>query len=539
MTVTFKFKSPGQEESQEMNAYQVMENVNQALAGSDKFIQAVTPDGLTAQVSQGGKAYTVPMEKIINMAGLQLESTLPDKANTDFSQINPGWRFAIQNLEDDAQRRAYLGEKVKQINPQMQITGGGRDWYAYDPSQGKWMALTNSDSWDLADLAEGAQTATSIAGGVLGGIGGGMAGTAVAPGAGTLAGGALGAAAGTAGAESLTRGITAAFDPDYRDVFDAGKAAVGVGGQALLAGAAPVAARGLGILGSKVAPRITQALSSPASNLAKTPGSAVEGAGTIARGAQIGSTNVGKTVGAIVTPGLSTATMGAATATLPNLGIRGINWLLNKAGATSLGSKLGIRGAAEDSSEGILGSLGGWLGQKTAARIPTELSGKAAAGEAARAGFTDAASYASARTAESAARQAAGAEYGRSIGQGVDALSAAGEKGIKLAEEAFGLGARGIAATGRGLQAGGRGLQRAGAAAAPYEPAVIQQMMAQAAMPNNMRSMQQPNSGYQFQRGIPVQMQQQQPQYQPIAAPARAAAPTSTYPGYLSYDLEM
>jgi hypothetical protein len=527
MSVIYTIKIPGQDSPLEMSGHEIMAHLNEALAGTDKSVTAISPDGMTAQVMQGGKQYQLPMDRIIKKFGYSVESAMPPKEQTRFDTVHSGWRFATSNLEDDAQKRAYLETKVKDLSPQAQVVGSGRDWFAYDPAQAKWLALTNSPDWDLADLAEGGQAAASITGGVLGGIGGAAAGSAVAPGPGTVAGGMVGAAGGTAAAESLTRGAAAMFDPDYREAFDLSKAAQGVGTTSAIAGVAPLVGRGLAAAGSKIlSPGIQQVAGRPISSAAQATGKVAEGVGTIARGAQIGQTNVGKTVGAVLTPGLSEASLLGAGTMVPKMGVQGANWVANKFG----------KGAAEESAEGILGRFGGWLGGKLGGRGAQ--SGQGINLNPASGGI--AGDLARQKAAQEAS--AAGAQYGRSIGQGVDTMADAGGKIIHGAEELFGMGAGATAKTGAVLQSAGKRFQRGAQAAGQYEPAVIQQMLARGAGdPRALQTSVQPTNPYynRYQPGIPVQ--QQMPQYQQIAAPAPLpqADLRAKYPGYLPYDLEM
>jgi len=517
MSVVYSIKGTDSESTREMNAHQIMAMANNALQGTDKQVMAVTPDGLYAQVSQAGKQYTVPVKGLLQAAGVTIASVAPPAEAAAFDLVNPAWRYAISNLEDDSQREAYLKGKIQKERPGAEIVGSGRDWYLYDAPSGKWQALTNSPGFDLADLSETATVGGRIAGGVVGTIAGGTLGTALGP-AGTVGGSMAGSAGGTALAEAATRGI-AALDPDYRSAFDMGKATQAGATSAVISGAIPGVARGVGLAGRVMNPTVQGIAQTPVSSALRGAGAVAEGTGNVAQIANLGSSQVGKTVGSIMTPGLNTVSGVGALAQVPSLLTRGGNWVASKFG----------RGAAEESSEGILRQLGGYFGGK--------LAPAATAGRGGGINLNPSGGLASDLAAKQSAQQA-GANYGASLGRGFDSAQRGGQSLLRGAEEAFSGISRATAATGRGIAAGGRAMQAAGQSLRPFEPAILQQSLARGVNPTNPGGLTLPDVR-------PAPMPQMRPQggYQQIPVynqyPTLPQGGTNYLPGYMPYDLEI
>jgi hypothetical protein len=523
MSLIYKIKSDQNTEPVEMNAYQIMQQVNQALQGSDKQIIAVTPDGTTAQVTQGGKQYTVPMSKIIAGAGLQLASALPPSESAAFDMVNPKWRYAISNLEDDAQRRAYLQAKVQEIRPGAEITGGGRDWYMYDAQSGKWQGLTNSPDFDLADLSEIGTVGARIAGGIAGAVGGGFLGAGAGP-VGALAGASVGSGGGTALAETATRGL-ASLDPDYRNAFDMNKAVQAGAISTGVSAAMPGVAKGIGAVGSKLLhPAIKGAAQAPVSTAMQLGGKTAEGVGNVAQISKLGASVPGKTAGAILTPGINTITGVGALAQVPALLTRGANWAAGK---------LGVKGAqagAEEGAEGVLQRLGSWAGGKFS---PAPTSGAGGGINLNPAGGL------AKDVAAKQSMQQAGGEYGRSLGQGFDAAAKGGQSLMAGAEEAFGALSRGLSGVGQRVASGGQTLQRGAAALRPYEPAILAQTLARAGRPYNLQSMELPSGGGGLGPNMPLGGPRTTPIQAPYTMPYVAPQQGGYLPGYMPYDLEI
>lgn len=523
MSLIYKIKSDQNTEPVEMNAYQIMQQVNQALQGSDKQIIAVTPDGTTAQVSQGGKQYTVPMSKIISGAGLQLASALPSANDAAFDMVNAKWRYAISNLEDDAQRKAYIQAKVNEIRPGAEITGGGRDWYMYDAQSGKWQGLTNSPDFDIADLSEVGTVGARIAGGVAGAVGGGVLGAGAGP-VGVLGGASLGSGGGTALAETATRGL-ASLDPDYRNAFDMGKALQAGGISTGVSMAVPGAMKAAGALGSKLLhPAIKGAVSAPVSTAMNVGGKTAEGVGNVAQIAKLGASVPGKTAGSILTPGINTVTGVGALAQVPQFAVKGANWVANK---------LGVKGAqkgTEEGAEGILQRFGSWAGGKFS---PAPTSGVGGGINLNPAGGL------AKDVAAKQSMQQAGGEYGRSLGQGFDSASKGGQSLMNAAEETFGALSRATAGAGKRVVSGGQAMQRGGANLKPYEPAILAQTLARAGRPYNLQSMELPSGGGGLGPNMPLGGPRTTPIQNPYAVPYAPPQQGGYLPGYMPYDLEI
>lgn len=469
MTVQYQVEAGGNEFT--MTPQEIMFQANAALQGSPMTITAMTPDGLTAVINEAGQEVEVPVATLLADAGMNLKNAAPLAGNQDFEMVNAGWRYAIQNLEDDSQREAYLKQKLQglgQSNPQ--VWGGGRDWHWYDPSIGKHRSLTNSPDFDWGDVTEGLSEATRIAGGVIGGSLG-AAGGAAAGGIGAVPGAAAGAAAGNLAGEGLTRGIAAAFDPAYRDAFDLQKALVSAGTTTAVSGALPVAGKALQV-GTRALPKVLQyGAPRPISSAMQTTGRVMQPAGAIMEGARIGTGPTGKFVGSMVTPGLSDVSMLGAAAQIPKYAVtlpaQGAKWIGKKIGPQAeeaVNRWVGPAQSVQDVFGGIA-AQGTKLGRRAdawmrGAQAPTAMSDDLAAFKA--------------------------RAWGEAMGKPFDKLSRAGEGVMKGTEEAFGKTAGLISGTGALTRRSGELLKAGGQRFGGVEPFIYQQALAQQASTPNL-----------------------------------------------------
>jgi hypothetical protein len=552
MSVIYRIKNP-QGETIEMSPHQIMTQANMALQPAGKAIQAITPDGLTAQIIQNGQAFTVPLTNFLKAGGMQIESALPAEQNTDFSMVNPAWRFGVANLSDDAQKASYLRSKLEKegINDP-QIVGSGRDFFFYDAPSGKWQALTNSPEWDLADLAEAGQMVPGMIGGAVGMGIGATAGTAAMPVAGTVAGGAAGGAAGTAMGETAVRGLAAAVDPEYREAFDLGGAAKDVAISSAIGGAMPIAAKGLGTVAKPILGKALPYAASPISTATQAAGRVGQIGGKIAQGGAIANTRAGRFLGSMLTPGISDVALMGALAEIPEMAVRGTGKVGQKLGATKM--------FAGDTAEEIMSSLGRTLGGKMgggrlgprADDISKALQTGAEEGLAAARQFgpitPQMARDVAKRGAATAARpyvasgaragQEGGEQFMRQLGQGVEGLGKAGRGVMQLAEDVVGLGGRAVAGAGRRAESLGTMMGKAAPAMRRWEPAVLAQGAGRPLVPGKMQApmeMPQAYPGMQMRGyGQPAPSIPQGGQV-PIAAQPRATLPS----WYMPYDLEI
>lgn len=269
--------------------------------------QSVSPDGMTMTLMDDQGEYQMPIPKLLSSMGWKVNAALPE--NADYSGVQPEWRAAIGGLADDDMKRAYIEGKMKRAGvEQPQVTGGGRDWYVFNPGTNQWIGATNNPDWDKSDLVEGAMTGARAVGAALGGAGGAaLGGGTPASIAGAMGGSALGGGA----VDSLMRGGLASFDPEYRQV--AGQNVGAIAGDVGFNAAIDGATGGLGVglpAGIKAAfgqgagqAAKTAMYAGPASTLARGTGRTVRAAGQLTGVAGRGlDTSLGKLGAEVATP---------------------------------------------------------------------------------------------------------------------------------------------------------------------------------------------------------------------------------------------
>lgn len=435
-----------QNKDMQLTAPQIMMQINRALSGTDKSVQSITPDGYFANVQQGEQVLQVPLQNIMGSLGAEVKRVAPTQGSVKFDRVSPRMRYAITNLETDDARRNYIKSALERQGMEVgQIVGSGRDWYAYDPSQGEYIALTNSPEWEMADAAEALTHGGRLTGSILGTVAGAVAGPFGSMG---------GAALGTAGAEALTRGIAAATDEDYRDAFSAEDALLAGGMQTAIAGAIPGLATGIRagapvILGRTVG----SAATAPMSAATQAVGGALEGVGKVAGAAELGASQTGRVVGTALTPGLGRLQLmgmiGQAPRYITEKASQGAQWLGKKLGveeavARNVGGE-GVTQIAENVARGF-----GATGARVAAKIR---------------GATP-----SPRVEELITRKGAeAAARGRDIGQTAQKLSDVGAGAQSFAEGTFGGIMSGAAGVGRVARSAGETISGAASRAAPHE----------------------------------------------------------------------
>lgn len=336
---------------------QIMYQLNAAFqqAGTGTFIEALSPDGRTFTINQNGESFSVPIKKVLEKNNLNVVSALPIKDFTDYDAVQPSWRYAISNLENDHQRKAYLEQKLQEdpSTANLKIEGGGRDWFAYSPQDNKYIALTNNPEWDVSDIGEGLTDVIRYGSSALGAT---LAGGLASPtGPGAIAAGAAGAAGGQAFGEGLSRSI-AALDPAYRKTFDLGRAVEEIPGNVAAAGAfgaaGPIIGKGLSSLAQKYAPTTQGFLANPISKTVGGAGRVVKDTGEIISTAgKLGTSGFGGAVGTAVTPGLGTAQLVGAVSRLPSMVVGGV-----KSGLEKYGKYLGQTG--DEFAQKAAGAIG-------------------------------------------------------------------------------------------------------------------------------------------------------------------------------------
>lgn len=437
MSVMYKVRANGQDVS--LTPQQIMFQANQAMQASGKTIQSITPDGLSASVSENGQVFEVPIQALLGASGMEVRGVAPMGDNIDYDTVNASRRFSIANLDSDQAKASYLKSSLEKEGKQVNsIIGQGRDFYYYDQETGRYKALTNSPDWELADLVEGANTGARMTGGLAGGLAGGT--VANVPGA--MAGG----AAGTALAEAGTRGLAAALDPSYREAFRGDEALKAGGIQTVLGGVIPGVAAGVQkVAGNVLGQQLGKIATAPMSSATQAAGYGAQGVGKLGQIGTLGATETGSTIGTAFTPGLGTVQMAGMLAQLPQQAVMGLSkagqWVGKKVGAEEAAKKI----FAGETADQVLSNLGAATGRGLAkARGMNPIN--------------------RADTAEEVLRKA-----GTSTGKAFEGSYKGGEAVQQLAEEAFRLPMRAMASGGRGLESLGKGMVTAGKGAAPHE----------------------------------------------------------------------
>lgn len=263
----------------------------------------ISADGLHITFQGAKGPYQASVTDVLAKMGYNSVGIKPIDA--DDAHVNPAWRAQITNLDDDDAKQAFLTAKLKregEADPK--VYGSGRDWYAYSPNLGKWLALTNGKGWGLGDVAEGALKGTRMVGSAVGaGVGGAMG--AAAGGIGAIPGSMAGAALAGGGIDAIEKGINAFADEDFRNSEGLGAHVANIGlGAALDAGTAGT----FGSIGKYGAPALKNLVQNGlASSAARGVGGTLNAGGKLAADAAGGlnSTPFGRDVAAAFIPGAS------------------------------------------------------------------------------------------------------------------------------------------------------------------------------------------------------------------------------------------
>ena len=276
-------------------------------------VTGFSPDGLFvyARDPDTGAEMEAPAANLVAKYG-QLKNVAPEEADT--SGLNWGWRLGVEAVpNDDNVRASFLRSKLQEQGvADPQIVGSGVDWNYFNPSSGKWMALTNSEGLDMSDVAGILPDAARFAGEVVGGTAGMASMAPTGPGA--LVGGVVGSGMGRLAADATIAGI-GSIDPQFREALTSEegiRAQAGDTGKGMLAAGVFGAIPGLSKAASPVLSSIGKAAMGPgvASTVARGTGAVVEGAGAATQAVSKGLDNpIGRGFVAAATPGLGTAQM--------------------------------------------------------------------------------------------------------------------------------------------------------------------------------------------------------------------------------------
>lgn len=196
MTVKFAITTADGQEG-ELTADSVMNQLGQA--GYNP--QGVSPDGMNITLVDDQGEYTKPIAEIAQQLGHQVGSITPENPGID--NVSPQLRFAVENLDDDDDRRSFLQAKVDRMHGPgaPRVMGQGSDWHYFDPVMGQYQALTNAPGADMSDISEAVTTGGKILGSAVGFAGSG--------------GNPLGAAAGNMGANAALRTVASAKEGEF------------------------------------------------------------------------------------------------------------------------------------------------------------------------------------------------------------------------------------------------------------------------------------------------------------------------------------
>lgn len=156
----------------------------------------ISGDGMQLHLVGSNGEYKIDTDKVLKNLGWEVTGFQPQGANLD--HVDMGLRFLIESpgiRDDDHAKRAVIESKLSRMIPEGQqppkVVGSGSDWYAFDPNQNKWFALTNKPGMDLSDIS---QVGTHALGMLGSGVGMALGAPAGIPGmmAGSVGGGALG-----------------------------------------------------------------------------------------------------------------------------------------------------------------------------------------------------------------------------------------------------------------------------------------------------------------------------------------------------------
>jgi hypothetical protein len=440
------------------------EDIFGQLTGAGERPVRVSPDGQTITLSDSKGEFDVRTADILDNYGWKVNSVNPQSPIEDF--VKPEFRVAVANLGgDDEVKKLYLREKMQEMGlKDANIVGQGTDFYVFHPESNSYYALTNKSGMDMSDIASG----LSQAPGFIGGAVGGMAGLAAGLGVGSIPAAVAGGAGGQILGDVASRGAIAAYDPTFRKVAAAnlGAQARDIGGNAAISGvtggafkALPMVAGAIRGTGSQ-APGLVRGMlnSGPASSLARGAGALAEESGRL--GATLSKPFMAKGVAT----DLATTQLPVA-APLQTAGVlmqapggitRGVANLYSKFGGQA-GERFGASVSRDQAGKMALPELGEKVGQSIgrtmAKREPLSQAGRNFYKAARKGGSTAEEALNLARVP----RVATYSQTGKKAGEGLQKMSAYGEK---LDNAASGI-TRGLA---NATYAGGRGLQGVGAA---------------------------------------------------------------------------
>ena len=159
----------------------------------------LSPDAKLVSFQDAHGQYQVPVEQVLGKLGWQV--TNKNFADSDRSNVNPALTFAVNtpSMANDQTKKEFLTQYLQHHGiDHPQVDGMGDDWHAFDPTTGRWMALTKGGGLGVDDLAKYGAKAPSFLGAVLG-AGFGTAGSPVGMAAGAAGGGFAGARLADAG----------------------------------------------------------------------------------------------------------------------------------------------------------------------------------------------------------------------------------------------------------------------------------------------------------------------------------------------------
>ncbi len=158
--------------------------------------QGLSPDSKLVSFQDHNGSFQAPIEQVFQKLGWDVKGKeFPD---SDRSKVNPALTFAINtsSMANDSTKREYLTSYLQHHGiDHPQIDGQGDDWHAFDPSTGRYMALTKGSGAGLDDVAKYGAKAPSFLGAVLGtglGSGAGPMGMAAGAAGGGFVGGRVG-----------------------------------------------------------------------------------------------------------------------------------------------------------------------------------------------------------------------------------------------------------------------------------------------------------------------------------------------------------
>lgn len=481
------FKGPSGED--EITTGQLMEDL--AEAGYNP--QNISPDGMTVTLVDAQGPYEAPIGEIMHGLGHQVTNLMPENMGSD--NVDPGLRFAVENLGDDDDRRTFLQAKLDRMyggNTAPRVSGQGSDWFYFDPNTG-YQALTNTPGLDAADIGEigtvlpklGAETLGFSAGGPAGGAAANFAANSALR---TVAGAKEGKGmeslmnflsmvgpAGSVLAPEASKRIDELQDPDFQAAMPSQEQFKASAEEAGISGLFGLGAKAGGVLLPKVANVIK---SGPLSTAGEAAGGLAEGAGGLVKGGidiakssptaeelLIKYNPMNPLSNATFMSSLMRAPRGAVTGAAEGIGALGKNETFAKMfgqnaskGLANFSEELMARApGAELTATDVLKNVGQKAGNRLRSANSADAWESVLAGEAPKVTFKETTAAALPRAGESLGR----------------VLHGAGELG-KAGENVLGgissMAASGIRSTGMGLQGAGRAARTAFGATKGIEP---------------------------------------------------------------------